>query len=825
MTLAAITSPPIASSALPIDDVLAEIVDKLSGHNCLVLVAPPGAGKTTRVPLELLKAPFLQPGKIIIAEPRRLAARAAAERMAASLGEKVGETVGLRVRLQTQVSAKTRIEVVTEGVFSRMILDDPSLSGIATVIFDEFHERSLDADMGLALARDAQQGLREDLRLMVMSATLDGARIAQALGGAPVIESAGRMHDIITHYVGRDPQMRIEEAMTRTILRALQEETGSILAFLPGQAEILRCAGLLAERIRDPAIEIAPLYGALERGMQDRAVGPVPKGRRKVVLATSIAETSLTIEGVRVVVDSGLSRVPIYEPDLALTRFATIRASRAAVNQRRGRAGRTEAGVCYRLWERAASGGLTAFDTPEILSADLSGLVLDLAAWGVRDPAQLVWLDPPPATSLKEARAMLVSLDALDADLRLTATGKAMRALPLPPRLARMVSAAAPADRGLAAHIAMVMVERGLGGTSLDLASRVEAFARDNSQRAREARKLAGRWGNGTGHADYGHCGALLALAFPDRIAKARGKPGEFLMRNGRAAQMEPHEALAKAPFLAIGEIAGRAGASRILLCAELSLEDILAIHSGEVQWSDEVFLDPGSLALRGRRRQNFGALMLGEQNIAVQASAANASLLAQGIGKAGLDRLPISKGLAQWRQRVGFLRKAQGAPWPDLSDEALAPTAAQWLTPFIEDCTSLAAISPEQVDAALHALLDWELARRLALEAPTHYTTPAGASHALDYEGDNAPKLAVRVQELFGLATHPTIAGGKIAITLELLSPAYRPVQITRDLPGFWHGSWASVKSEMKGRYPRHVWPDRPWEAAPTTRAKPRGT
>ncbi len=811
---------------LPIEDVIPDIRACLARQTALVLVAPPGAGKTTRVPLALMDEGWLAGKKIILLEPRRLAARAASERMASTLGESVGDRVGLRVRLQSKISARTQIEVVTEGVFARMILEDPELSGTGLVIFDEFHERSLDADLGLALARDAQQGLREDLRILVMSATLDGARVARLLGDAPVVESRGRAFAIDTRHASRDPRARIEDEMGRVILRALAEEAGSILAFLPGQGEITRLAALLGERISDPAVDIAPLYGAMDRAAQDRAVGPCPPGRRKIVLATSIAETSLTIEGVRVVVDSGLARVPRYEPDLGMTRLETVRVSRAAADQRRGRAGRTEPGVCYRLWEAAATGALEPFSTPEILNADLSGLVLDLAAWGVRDMAQLVWMDAPPAPAVKEARTLLRDLQALDAGDAITPMGEAIRALALPPRLARMVIAArAIGKAGLAADMAAVMVERGLGGDGMDIGERVERFRRDQSQRAQDGRKLARQWAGGARDRDVRACGCLLALAFPDRIAKARGKPGEFLMCNGRAAQLEPHEPLARAPFLAIGEIAGRAGGARILLAAELTLEEVLEIASDRIEKLEETVFDSKAMALRARRTHRLGALVLGERTLQVEAGEAAARALARGLAELGMARLGFSKAQNQWRDRVMFLRRAGGGEWPDVSDAALESGAEDWLAPFIPSRTSVAAIEPGEIDAALKGLLPWDVARRLEAEAPTHFETPAGSSIALDYEAEGGPVLAVRVQELYGLSQHPSLAGGKVPLTLHLLSPAHRPLQITRDLPGFWRGSWAAVKTEMKGRYPRHLWPDDPAAAVATARAKPRGT
>ena len=817
--------PRMLDSALPIDAVLGDIRAHLAVSRSLVLVAPPGAGKTTRVPPALLGQPWLGDKKIILLEPRRLAARAASERMAANLGEQVGETIGLRVRMQSRVSAKTRIEVVTEGVFARMVLDDPEMAAVGLVIFDEFHERSLDADLGLALALDVQKGLREDLRLLVMSATLDGARVARLLGDAEIIESQGRAFPVETRHVPRDSRARLEDEVVRVILRALAEDTGSLLVFLPGQGEILRVAAMLDARIANSAIDIAPLYGAMDRAAQDRAVGPAAPGRRKIVLATSIAETSLTIDGVRVVVDCGLSRVARYEPDLGLTRLETVRVSRAGADQRRGRAGRTQQGICYRMWEAAGTGALEAFSPPEILAADLSGLVLDLADWGVRDMAQMAWLDPPPVPAVKEARKMLHDIAALDASGAITAQGKAIRALPLPPRLARMVlSARALGEAPLAADMALVMVERGLGGVGCDMAGRVQDLRRDPSQRAQDGRKLARSWAAGARHADLSACGPLLALAFPDRMAKARGKPGEFLMCNGRAAMLEPHLTLAREPFLAIGEIAGRAGAARILLAAALTQDDVLRLGAGRVEIVQETRFDSRTMALRARKIARLDAMVLNEQALPVVAGPDAARALARGLAALGIGALGLTKAQNQWRDRVMFLARAGGADWPDVSDAALAANCEAWLAPFIETRTSLAAITPGEIEAALKGLLPWDLARRLEAEAPTHFTTPAGSSIALDYEAEGGPVLAVRVQELFGLAAHPALAGGRVPLTLHLLSPAHRPLQITRDLPGFWRGSWQSVKTEMKGRYPRHSWPDDPAAAAATSRAKPRG-
>ena len=816
--------------SLPIDAVLPRLRAELARKNRAILVAPPGAGKTTRVPLALLDEAFASAGRIMVLEPRRLAARAAAARMAATLGEAVGETVGLRVRMQAEVSAKTRIEVVTEGVFTRMILEDPALTGVCAVLFDEFHERSLDADLGLALALDAQEALREDLRLLVMSATLDGARVASLLGDAPLIESEGRAYPVETRYVGREPRARIEDEVAKVALEALATERGSLLVFLPGQGEIMRTAALLEARVKDPQIDIAPLYGAMDRAAQDRAVAPARAGRRKVALATSLAETSLTIEGVRIVIDSGLARVPRFEPDIGVTRLETQRVSKASADQRRGRAGRTEPGICYRLWEAAANGALTPFAQPEILSADLSGFLLDLAAWGVVDPSALRFLDPPPAPALNEARVLLTAIGALGADGRITQEGKAIAGLALPPRLARMVIAAARQGHAdLASRIAVMLTERGLGGDGVDLAGRLDRFAQDRSQRAEDARRLArglAQRARGLAGASKdqaaGEVGPLLAFAYPERIAKARGKRGEFLMANGRAGAVEPHDPLSGAPYLAVGEIVGRAASARILLAAPLALEEIESVASASIETIEEVVFDRASAALRARRRRRLGALTLAEQNLPVPADEASAAALAAGLISLGVARLPWSKSLKQWRDRVLFLRRAGDSAWPDLRDEALA-ASGEWLAPFLIGKTSLADFSHEEFADALHAQLPYALTRRLESEAPTHFVAPTGSAIAVDYEAEGGPAIALRVQELFGLAAHPALAGGRVPLTLHLLSPAHRPIQITRDLPGFWRGSWAAVKAEMRGRYPRHVWPDDPAAAAPTTRAKPR--
>ena len=830
-------------SPLPIDAVLDELSRALADSNAAVLVAPPGAGKTTRVPLALLDAPWLGTKKIIMLEPRRIAARASAERMAKTLGEPVGQTVGYRVRFGSKISRATRIEVVTEGIFSRQILDDPELSGVAAVLFDEFHERSLDADLGLALARDAQTGLREDLRILVMSATLDGARVAKLLGDAPVISSEGRAFPVETRYIGRKADAPLERQMADAIAMALRADPGSVLAFLPGAAEIRRTQNFLGERVHDASIEIVPLFGALDAGVQDRAIAPAPKGHRKVVLATSIAETSLTIEGVRIVVDSGVARVPRYEPDIGLTRLETVRASRAAVDQRRGRAGRTEPGVCYRLWDEPQTVSLAAYTQPEILSADLSSLVLDLAQWGVSDPASLAFLDPPPAPALKEARSLLRELGALDADGRITADGNSLRALALPPRLARMIVDSHRLGAGEeAAEIAAILTERGLGGDSVDLEHRLDQFRRDRSQRATSAKSLARRWAEQVANDEHSRStvlssslpqggeeltiGAMLAFAFPDRVARNRGN-GSFVLANGRGASVDQTSALARVPYIAVAELTGTAAQGRILLAAPITQDDIELRFAGQIVTSDEISFDRNALALRARRRRTLHAITLSEAPMALTPSADTARVLADGLIAMGVERLPWPKPTKQWRDRVMFLRKAEGdaSPWPDLSDDALAAQREAWLVPALFDKISLKDVLPGDLSDALTNLLPWELRARLEREAPTHFEAPTGTQLAVDYEAEQGPTIAVRLQELFGLTAHPSIAKGAVPLVLELLSPAHRPVQVTRDLPGFWRGSYAGVRSDLRGRYPRHPWPEDPASAMPTRRVKPRGT
>ncbi len=807
---------------LPIHEALPDLKAALAAANAAVLVAPPGAGKTTVVPLELLEEPWAG-GKIIVLEPRRLAARAAAERMAKSLGEPVGQTVGYRVRMQSRVSAATRIEVVTEGVFTRMVLADPELAGVACVIFDEFHERSLDADLGLALARDAQRVLRDDLRLLVMSATLDGAAVARLLDAAPVVESLGRMFPVETRYLGRDDRLRIEDQAVRAVERALAEETGSLLVFLPGQGEILRTAERLRERAR-PGVEIAPLYGALDPRDQDRAIEPPPPGVRKVVLATSIAETSLTIQGVRVVVDCGLARVPRYDPASGLMRLATVRVSRAAADQRRGRAGRTEPGACYRLWDEAETRALPAYADPEILDADLSGLALDLARWGAKDASGLAFLDPPPAAAFAEARALLRRLEALDEGGVLTAHGRALAEFPLAPRLAHMVLKAAETGQALrAARIAALITERGLGGRDADLRHRLDALERDRSPRARDAKALADRWTGLSGKPGKGEPlsdGLLLAFAYPERVAKARGGQGEFQLVTGRGAFVEPTDALAREPWLAVAELGGGDRRDRILLAAPLEPAELVAFQAHfEVE---ERLEESGGGRLRAKRLTRLGRLTIREEIDDDPDPALIARALADRVRREGVKVLPWGAAALSLRKRLAFLH-ARDPAWPDLSDAALLDRLDDWLTPILGGVRGLSALKPDTLDGALRTLVPWDLQRRLDAEAPARWTAPTGNSFTIDYAAEAGPRVDVRVQEVFGIAQHPTVAG--VPITMSLLSPGHRPIQTTKDLPGFWKGSWKDVRSDMRGRYPKHVWPEDPATAAPTARAKPRGT
>ena len=811
---------------LPVSAVLDTLSAALSKGPCAVLSAPPGAGKTTIVPLFLLDEPWRGDGRIILLEPRRLAARAAAGRMAALLGEAVGETVGYRMRLDSRISDRTRIEVVTEGVFARMILDDPELAGVSAVLFDEFHERSLDADFGLALALDVQSALREDLRILVMSATLDVERICRLMYGAPAILSEGRSFPVDIRHADRPAGERIEDSMARAIVEAHRSEAGSILAFLPGQGEIHRTLERLEGRFGGETM-LVPLYGNLSQREQDDAIRPAPAGRRKIVLATSIAETSITIDGVRIVIDSGLQRLPVFEPSTGISRLETVRVSRASADQRAGRAGRTEPGIAIRLWHPGQTAALPAFTPPQILATDLSGFALDLAAWGVTDPAALKLLDPPPATTLAEARALLGLLGALDDGGALTGKGRRIRALALPPRLAAMVIRAG--EEGAAeeaARLAVLLTEQGLGGPSIDLEDRLRRFGNERGERAEAARKLAHRLAGGRRGADRAPVqpGALLMHAFPDRIALQRGGRGRFVMANGRGAELAETERLASADMLVIADLTGTAGRQRIMAAAEVDRAAVETAMAASIVREEQCLFDRASRQVRARRVARLGALVLEEAPLGRPKGEEAARALADGIRQIGLDVLPFSKETAQLRDRITFLHRTIGEPWPDVGDEALLASMEIWFVPFQAGVTRVDDIRAPSLADGLMALVPYELQRRFGRLAPTHFDAPTGQRHPIRYDGPE-PILAIRVQELFGLRQHPSVAEGRLPLLLELLSPAHRPIQTTRDLPGFWAGSWKDVRAEMRGRYPKHPWPENPAEAAPTTRAKPRGT
>lgn len=806
---------------LPVETVLPELIAALDDGGSAVLVAPPGAGKTTLVAPALLDRPWATGKRLLLLSPRRLAARAAAERMAELRGEAVGATIGYRTRLDSKIGKATRIEVLTEGIFTRMVQDDPELAGVAAVLFDEVHERSLEGDLGLALALDVRGALRPDLRLLAMSATLDGARYAELLGG-PVITSAGRTYPVDLLYLGRDPRERIEDAMARAIQRAVTEESGSVLAFLPGAGEIERTA----ERLALPAgIALHKLYGAIDPAAQRAAIAPAKDGARKVVLASSIAETSLTIDGVRVVIDSGLARRPRFDRATGLTQLVTERAAQSSVTQRAGRAGRTAPGVAWRLWEKAATGGMPRFDPPEILESDLTGLSLDLACWGVADPATLRWLDAPPAPALAEARRNLLALDAVDDAGRPTPHGKRIAALPLPPRMAHMLVRAA--DCGLAqtaAEAALLLGERGLGGNDADLEMRRRNWTRDRGPRATAARRMAAHWARLVSSAPDtprdDAMGAALALGYPDRVARRRsGDDATFLMANGRAVRVVQSDALARAEWLAVADASGSAEGARLIAGAVLSRVTVEALLHDRVTRTRSVEYDIVRGAVVAEEVEALGSIVLARRPLDNPDPAAIADALVAAVARAGPAVLAWDNAALALRARVAFVRAQDAAALPDLSDAALLATLDDWLRPLLSGKRRLDALAPSVLAGALEALLDWPARQLLDRRAPPRLATPAGTSHAIDYADITGPSVDVRVQELFGLTGHPCAAG--VPLLLRLLSPAQRPIQTTRDLPGFWRGSWAAVKAEMKGRYPRHPWPDDPAAAAATTRTK----
>lgn len=798
------------ADALPIDEVMPEILRALAAGSRLVLAAPPGAGKTTRVPLALaglLGAPGVVEGRILMLEPRRVAARMAAERMASSLGERLGQTIGLTTRVDRKVSKETRIEVITDGLFTRRILSDQALAGVGAVLFDEFHERRLNSDLGLALALETQGVLREDLRLLIMSATLDTAAVSRAID-APVIESAGRMYPVETRYLGRSDD-RIEERMARVIRQALREQEGSILAFLPGAREINRTAESLAGL--GPDILIAPLYGALSPAEQDAAVAPAPAGKRKVVLATDIAESALTIEGVRIVIDSGLARVAEEDLGGIGSRLTTVRASRASVDQRRGRAGRTAPGACYRLWDEAATRGLMAAPTPEILVSDLSGLALTLAEWGTQDAAALTWMDPPPPGKLKAARAQLTALGALDAAGALTERGREMARLPLPPRLAALVaSAPGPAEKALAAEIAAMMSERGIGGDGADLAQRLQRFRADTGPRARALKQQAKSWGGGG--VPGGDLAGLLARAWPDQVARRRpGSAGSYLMASGRAAALPPSEGLAKSDWLVVADLGGAAKEPRILLGLPVSEAEALASQKAVTE--ERAAFDPKTGKFSARRVKALGAIILSETPLPKPSAGTAAAAMLAAVEAEGFGALGAGEVIGETLSRLRVLSEAGLIAPSGLTPESLAASAGDWLAPLLKrKGASLPA--PPEVREALVQSLDWPVQEALRLHAPLSLDLPSGQTARVDWLDPRAPLVSARAQAFYGLTEHPRIAAGRVPVTVEMLSPGMKPVATTQDIARFWGVGYKDMAKDMRGRYPKHDWPDDPASA-----------
>nr|WP_246344684.1 ATP-dependent helicase HrpB [Sphingobium fontiphilum] len=801
---------------MPINAVLPDLLAALSRGSNAVLVAPPGAGKTTAVAPALLDQPWCT-GQVLLLSPRRLAARAAAERIAELMGEQPGGTVGYATRMDSKSSARTRMLVLTEGIFVRRIQDDPELAGVSAVLFDEVHERSLDSDFGLALALDAQAALRPDLRIVPMSATLDGARFAALLDNAPVVESEGRIQPLELRHVGRNAEKRIEDEMAAAIRRALIEESdGDILAFLPGVAEIERTA----ERIEGIAATVHKLHGSLDPGAQRAAIRPAPD--RKVILATSIAETSLTIDGVRIVVDSGLARRPRYDRAAGVTRLVTERASQASATQRAGRAARQRPGVAYRLWEAAASAGMPPFDPPEILESDLSALLLDCALWGVSDPASLRWLDPPPAAAITEARSRLSSLEAIDDDGRITAHGRALAKLPVAPRIGHMLVRAGEMGLGdVAAEVAVLLGERGIGGQDADLTQRRIRWRRESGKRADAARAMAKRWARlapsgGDAPPTDQAIGLCLALAFPDRVAKRRSADGgDWASVGGRGFRLDPLSPLAREDWLAVGEVQGSAAGARILSAAPISEADVLRLFGERVREHRTVRFRPDNGGVEALRERRLGSLRLSSGSDDRPDPQAVADALLAGVRQGGLPLLPWSDPARSLRTRAAFAGVAA------LSDEALMAGIDQWLPPLLVGRRRLSDIDRSQLSGVLEGLLGWDGKQAVERLAPPAFRSPAGSSHEIDYAAEGGPRVELRVQALFGLAEHPTVGSARIPLVLSLTSPAGRPIQTTRDLPGFWAGSWNAVAKEMRGRYPRHPWPDDPAAASATLRTK----
>lgn len=825
---------------LPIDAILPQLLDTLSAHCNAVLVASPGAGKTTRVPLALLGSAWLKDRRIIMLEPRRLAARSAARFMAASLGEQVGETVGYRVRMDTRVGPGTVIEVVTEGVLTRMLQSDPALEGVGIVIFDEFHERHLHSDLGLALCLQMQAVLREDLRLLVMSATLAAEPVADLLGDAPVLVSEGRAFPVETIYAEGRAAGRLEDTAARTVMEAISRHEGDVLVFLPGAGEIRRLEGALRGALssQGEGVRVVPLYGSLSAEAQDSAVAASPQGERKIVLATSIAESSITVRGVRIVVDCGLSRVPRFSPRTGMTRLETVPVSVASADQRRGRAGREAPGVCYRLWTEADHRQLQPESDPELLGSDLAPLALELAIWGIADPAELAWLTAPPAGAFAQACQLLRSLDALAADGKPTPHGAAMAALGMHPRLAHMVLAADGLGLGAAAcHLAALLSDRDplRGSRSIDMRLRLEALhggapgagldeatGRRIAAEAREWMRAAGIRPHGGAERDAEYCGILLAQAYPDRIAQRRGD-GRFLLRSGRGAIVPELQPLSSAPYLVVADIEDAGADSRIMLAAPITLAEIERHCAGQLEWESHISWDRSAQSVRARRKLLLGSLVLKEGPMNDADPERILEELMGGIAEQGLDILPWTRQSRQLMERIRLMHDHNPDNWPDLTEAALLATMKEWLAPYMGGMRSTSDLGRLNMTDIIASGLTWQSRQQLDEEVPTHLTVPSGSRIAIDYSDPTAPVLAVRLQELFGWQQTPHIAGGKLPITIHLLSPAHRPVQVTKDLASFWQQAYFEVKKDLKGRYPKHYWPDNPLEAMPTNRAKPR--
>jgi ATP-dependent helicase HrpB len=825
---------------LPIDDVLAPLSAALADRTSAVLQAPPGAGKTTRVPLALLDEPWLSEQRVVMLEPRRLAARAAARRMAGSLDESVGATIGFRVRGETRIGPRTRVEVVTEGVLTRMFHADPALDGIGLVIFDEFHERSLNADLGLALALETQSALRPELRLLVMSATLDGVAVAKLLRDASVIASEGRTFPVETRHVPRRAEHTIESAVASTIRRALRDDDGSVLAFLPGAAEIRRTQAALASSALPADVRVLPLFGAMPAAAQDEAILPARPGTRKVVLATSIAETSLTIDGVQVVVDSGLSRVPSFSPRTGMSRLETVRVSQASAEQRRGRAGRTAPGVCYRLWATEEHAGLLERDRPEILQADLASLALELAVAGVVDASSLRWLDQPPAPALAQARELLVQLGALNAGMRITKHGRAMASFGVHPRLAHMMLRGHELGFGaMACELAALLDERdpmrrGDLAPDADMRHRLaiveghEQSPNVDRETVRRVREQARRWREALHLSSQEpvndvEAGRALALAFPDRVAQRRaGADERFVLRNGLSAVLPEGSALTGETYLAVAELDGQRPHARILLAAPLTRDELDELLGDQVE-CEEVVEWRGGERVVAVRRERLGVIVLREVPLRDAEPLAVAEALLSALTTEHALALRWSEGAVHVRARLAFLHRHLD-DWPDVSDVALRATARDWLLPHLVGLRRRDAVDALDLGALLLSRLSWRQRAQVDELAPTYLEVPSGSRIRIDYTDPDAPVLAVRLQELFGLEATPRLAGGAVPITLHLLSPAHRPVQVTRDLAGFWRHSYFEVRKELRGRYPKHAWPDDPLRAQPTRRVRPRG-